>query len=803
MIARTIPGAALLVAHVAGGGTPGTTYSGVKRETEVRPPRVEGAAAVTVDGRLDEREWAGAAVLTGFSQYAPTDGVAAADSTQVLVWYTATAIHFGVRAFEAHAGAGGRPAVHATLADRDRIAADDNVQLLLGTFNDGRQATVLAVNPLGVQADGALVETGQLRSQSSFSAATVVREEPDLSPDFVYESKGRVTDWGYEVEIRVPFKSLRFQPAREQSWRLNVVRRVQHSGAEDSWAPARRSSASFLAQSGTLGGLTDLRRGRVLDLTPELTQRTTGAPAPGGGWRYDAARPELGGTVRWGVTNNLTLNGTVNPDFSQVEADAGQFSADPRVALSVQEKRPFFLDGSEQFAVPSSLIYTRRIVQPAAAAKLTGKLSGMDVALLSAVDDRAASRSGSEHPVYNVVRVQRDVGGRSRVGVAYTDRVEGGDYNRVADVDGRFLFGDIYSAQFQLAGSMTRRASQRGAARAAPLWEARFARNGRTLGVRYRLTGIDPDFEAQSGFVARPGIARANLVHSLTHNARAPEAALQSVTGDVTLDGTWQYDRFARRDDAQDKKLHLNGNATLRGGWRTGASLLLEKFGYDDALFADYWVERPRADGSGALDTVRFTGTPRLPNRDYVLSLTTPDFRRFSANGFVIWGRDDNFYEWAPADIVYATLAADWRPTGKVRVNATYQHQEYRRPSDGSAVDVRQIPRLKLEYQLTRALFVRLVGEYSAAATDSLRDDSRTGAPILLRDPATGRLARTSAERRNDLRADWLFSYQPSPGTVFFAGYTSTRTEPERMRLDRLRRESDGYFVKLSYLLRR
>jgi hypothetical protein len=789
----------LAAAHAAGGGQPGTTYSGAKHETDVRPPRVEGAPAVTVDGRLDEPEWARAAVLTGFSQYAPTDGVAAADSTEVLVWYTATAIHFGIRAHEAHAGAGGRPAVHATLADRDRIAADDHVQLLLGTFNDGRQATVLAVNPLGVQADGALVETGQVRSQSSFSAATVVREEPDLSPDFVYESKGRLTDWGYEVELRVPFKSLRFQAGGEQSWRLNVVRRVQHSGAEDSWAPARRSSASFLGQSGTLAGLTDLRRGRVLDLTPELTQRTAGAPSPGG-WKYDAGRPELGGTVRWGVTNNLTLNGTVNPDFSQVEADAGQFSADPRVALSVQEKRPFFLEGSEQFAVPSSLIYTRRIVQPAAAVKLTGKASGMDVALLSAVDDPVASRSGDTHPVYNVLRLQRDVGGRSRVGVAYTDRVEGGDYNRVADVDGRFVFRDIYSAQFQLAGSVTRRDSL---TRAAPLWDARFARNGRTLGVRYRLTGIDPDFEAQSGFVPRSGVVRTNLVHSLTRNARSPEAAVQSVTGDVTLDGTWQYDRFTARDDAQDKKLHLNGNATLRGGWRTGASLLLERFGYDDALFADYWVERPRGGGSAALDTVRFTGTPRLPNRDYVLSLTTPDFERFSANGFVIWGRDDNFFEWAPADIVYATLAADWRPTGKVRVNATYQHQEFRRPSDGSAVDVRQIPRLKLEYQITRAVFVRLVGEYSAAATDSLRDDSRTGAPILLRDPATGRFARTSAERRNSLRGDWLFSVQPSPGTVFFAGYTSTRTEPERLRFDRLRRVSDGYFVKLSYLLRR
>src|SRR5918997_7140743 len=343
--------ATLLAVTGVGGTDPGAVYHGRSGRLQVPPPREE--AAVEIDGKLDEEVWGQAAILTGFSQFSPTDGRPAADSTEVLVWYSPTAILFGIRAFEAHG------AVHATLADRDRIAADDHVQILLGTFNDGRQASVFAVNPLGVQSDGALVETGAT-SGNGFNNAVVKRETPDLSPDFVFESKGQLTVYGYEVEVRIPFKSIRFQPGREQTWGINIVRLVQHSGREDSWTPAKRARASFLAQSGRLVGLTDLRRGVVLDFTPSLTSRTTGAEGASG-WEYSGGGPEVGGTVRWGITNNLTLNGTANPDFSQVESDAGELIFDPRDEQFLQEKRPFFLDGIEQFTTPNNLIYTRRL----------------------------------------------------------------------------------------------------------------------------------------------------------------------------------------------------------------------------------------------------------------------------------------------------------------------------------------------------------------------------------------------------------------------------------------------------------
>src|SRR5437868_7258556 len=460
--------------------TAALVYVGRDNQLNVRIPRI--AADVTVDGALSEPVWQQAAVLTGFSEFSPHDGVPAADSTQVLVWYSPTAIYFGIKAFETHGG------VHATLADRDKIAADDNVQILLGTFHDHRQAYVFAVNPLGVQMDGTIVEQGQVLT-GAWTPTLSGRVAPDLSQYFVFSSKGRLTDFGYEVEIRIPLKSLKYQSGDEQSWDLNVVREVQHSGHEDSWVPARRANTSFLSQSGSLDGLTGLTRGLVLDVNPSVTQKVTGAPSPSG-WNYDRGSPQLGGRVQWGSTNTPTFNAAVNPDFAEVESDAGQFVIDPRQALFFPEKRPFFLEGLDAFNTPSNLIYTRRIAQPDAALKLTGKVGGTSLGVLSAADDRSLSPSGIDRAFYNVFRAQRDLGGRSRIGAAYTDRVLRSEYHRVADVDGRIVFGDVYSASFQGAESFDRSA---GVTHNAPLWEGIFARNGKKLGLRYLVTGIDED----------------------------------------------------------------------------------------------------------------------------------------------------------------------------------------------------------------------------------------------------------------------------------------------------------------------
>ncbi|HEX4575510.1 MAG TPA: DUF5916 domain-containing protein, partial [Gemmatimonadales bacterium] len=663
---------------------------------------------------------------------------------------------------------------------------------LLDTFNDHRQAMVFGVNPLGVQSDGMLNE-GKSAGVTGFGGT--VRDTVDLSADFVYESKGRITDFGYEVEIRIPFKSIRYQLASSQDWGINILRQVQHSGHQDTWAPARRAAASFLGQAGTLTGLVDLRRGLVLDLNPETTARADGAPGAAG-WAYTATGPEFGGNLRWGISNNLTLAGTAHPDFSQVEADAGQLQFDPREALFFPEKRPFFLEGIEQFDAPNTLIYTRRLVRPTAAAKLTGKVSDATVGALVALDDPSASASGTDHPRYAILRVRRDLVGQSTAGLVYTDKGDGDDYNRVAGADARLVFGPIYALRLQGVASFTRVG---GTATHGPLWQAILDRTGRRFAFHYGLTGIHPNFVAASGFVSRPGIVTAVADHQLTFYGH-PGGALESWTGDVFLYGRWQYPQFTAGRAAEDRELHFNLTGVLRGGWAIATGVFFESFGYDPALYASYALQHT---ANGVTDTVPFVGTPHIANLDLTLNVTTPQFKRFSGSVLILPAiQDENFFEWAPARILIIQASADWRPTERLRVSATYNHQEYWRKTDGSIVGLRRIPRLKLEYQVSRPLFVRLVGQYDAQRQDSLRDDSRTNDPILIRDPATGRYTRAAAQTTNAVRMDWLLSYHPTPGTVVYAGYGNSLTEPDALAFHGLRRTSDGVFVKLSYLFR-
>jgi hypothetical protein len=762
-------------------------HHGRTGSTAVRPPRA--AAAITVDGKLDEAVWRDAAILTGFSQFAPNDGIAAADSTEVLVWYSATAIHFGVKAWAAQGS------VRATLAERDRIGADDQIQFLIGTFNDGRQATMFAVNPLGVQADGSIVESGSRGTSGMLGAATVAREGADLSQDYVFQSKGRLTDYGYEIEVTIPFKSLRFQSKAEQTWGLNVVRRVQHAGYEDSWVPAQRGNSSFLGQSGSLGGLTDLHRGLVLDITPELTDRVDGTPGTTG-WDYEAGRPQVGATVRWGITNNLTFNGTLNPDFSQVEADASQVSFDPRRALSFPERRPFFIDGIENFQTPGGLVYTRRVVQPEFAAKVAGKMGTTNVALMTAVDDRIASRTGADNPIYNILRASRDMGSQSRLGLTYTDKIDGGASNRVISVDGRTVMRRLYSGTFQLAAA---RNDVDGVATTAPLFATSVARDGRAFGVRANFRGISPDFITQSGFISRTGEVYANISPRYTW-FQARGSRVESVSGSVLLDGTWNYDNFMQRGDARDKKIHFNTDATLKGGWTVGGSLLLETFGYDPGFYGPrYRIEAP--DGLGGLDTLPFTGTPRLPNRDWAIRIGTPRFNHFQLSTFLLYGIDENFDEWASADIFFGSVTLTARPSERLRMDGTWQMQQFWRRTDGSIVRMLRNPRLKVEYQVSRPFFVRAIGEYRADRVDELRDDSRTGYPLLVRNSA-GIFQRTTAGVSNSLRGDLLLAYTPQPGTVFYLGYGARMGEPAAFRFEGIDRTSDAFFLKASYLFR-
>src|SRR5690242_13334459 len=594
------------------------TYDGRANQTAVRAPKADRFdGEIRIDGALDEPAWRGAAVLKGFSLYAPIDQRPAPDSTEVLVWYSSTAIYFGIRAFEPH---GGGDAVHATLADRDRVSGDDNVEIHLDTFHDQRRAFVFIVNPLGVQADGTKSEAGGF-----IPGSNVMPGQNDLSADFLWQSKGHVTPWGFEVEIRIPFKSLRYAARDVQDWGLQIQRNVQHSGYQETWTPARKASASFIAQEGTIVGLEDMRHGEVLELNPELTSTTAGAPqtlatgAPGP-WTYDQSAA-LGGNVKWGMASNVVLNGTIKPDFSQVEADATQIATDLRFALFYPEKRPFFVEGSDQFNVPNTLVYTRQIVHPTEAAKVTGKIGGTDLALLSAVDDPQVSRTPGTNPIATILRVRRDFAGQSTAGILVSDREEGASFNRLAGGDVRFVFGQLYFAQFQAVTAATRLGDT---TRTGPMWEAVLDRTGRAFGFHYNIIGIHPDFEAWNGFVPRNGYVQPSLANRFTLYGR-PGSFFERYNVFVTTNALWRYDDFFAAKSLLESKASASNQFTFHGGWSVSLNPALSSFAFDPAQYTGVVTLSPP--GLGSSPYTPFVPSPRITTFVVGTSVTTPIYQ--------------------------------------------------------------------------------------------------------------------------------------------------------------------------------
>ncbi len=736
---------------------------------------------ITVDGRLDEPEWASAARLDGFRQYQPVDSRPAEDSTVVLVWYSATAIHFGIRAYDRVPSE-----VRATVSDRDNIGNDDAVTLYLDTFNDRRRAYFFGVNPYGVQDDG-------VRTEGGFSVSTGMGGNIDRNPDFIWQSKGERTPFGWQAEVRIPFKSLRWGSGDVLTWGLNVTRITRRTGYEDTWTDVRRANASFLAQTGTITGLRDITRGVVVETQPTIVGDLPGTRTAGAFRRGDPGY-DIGANARLGFTQ-ATLDATLNPDFSQVESDAGLVTINERFALFFPERRPFFLEGIELFASPNNLVYTRTVANPLAGGKLTGKLGAWTVAHLTALDEAGAgggALAASRNAFVNLTRLRRDLGDNSVAGVTFTSRDEAGDFNRVLSADARLLFGKLYYLQAQLGASVTQDERSAGT-RTDPIYEVEVDRTGRRWGFNYRLTGIGNEFETWSGFVNRTGIVTASGFNRLSfYGARG--ALVENVT---FFGGGRQFRELGARAISPDGRpiegaLELNGSARVRGGWNLSVRGERGFVRFDPRSYAAYRVAEPTSSAPAdpfAFDEGVFGAT------GVRATISTPTYRLWQGSVSVEQGARAIFPEATEGRGRGVTGSITLRPTPAVRMFGTLTSQTLER-LDGSEFARTILPRLKAEVQPNRWFFFRLVAEYRNERQAALRD-ARSGRPILV----NGEFV--PARESNRLRMDWLASYEPSPGTVAFVGYGSTLQADRALAFTGLERQDDGFFVKVAYLLRR
>ncbi len=733
-------------------------------------PRIE--ADVEIDGVLDEAPWSQATRLTGFSQFQPVDGRPAEEQTEVRVWYSPSAIYFGVIAQDRDPAS-----IRATVADRDNIDADDQVVLWLDTFNDRRRAYYFAVNPLGVQQDG-------MRSEGASSAGSIFGGSVDRNPDYLFDSKGQITGDGYVVELRIPFKSLRYRGSGPQTWGLNVSRLVQRTGYEDTWTDVRRANASFLLQSGAIDGLHDLARGVTFEAQPFVTGTANGArDAATGSFERGRLDTSAGVNVSLGLTS-LSIDLTVNPDFSQVETDEGQVTVNERFALFYPEKRPFFLEAIDLFATPNQLVYTRQIADPIAGGKLTGKLGRLGVAHLTAVDQSVDG--SSKDALFNISRLRCDFGSNSVAGVTYTDRSVLGTslFNRVAAGDARVVFGKLYYAQGQLGGSWTR---DDAGARAAPLWRVEVDRTGGSFGFNYQLNGVGEDFVSKAGYVPRSDVVSGHLFDRFTfYGPRG--ALLESFSVFVTPVRVWRYGGFLR-ENAVEGSENLEGSLRLRGGWEGDATISRQFVHFDRAAYAGY--ETAAAGGPLPYTPLDETSGPQI-----TLAASTPTYRGLDARVSASRARVGIFPEGSQGTGTNVNGGVALRPGESIRISASATASWLARRRDGTQFARTVIPRIKLEVQPSRALFFRLIGEYRSERQAALAD-ARTGEPLLVDGTVAG------AEASDGLRVDGLISFEPSPGTVAFLGYGSLLEAAGAFDVASLRPVQDGFFVKLAYHARR
>jgi len=453
-----------------------------------------------IDGNLENPLWEKAAILRSFTQYEPKEGGEPSEKTIAYIGYDQKNLYIAVRCYDSDP-----KAIRSSLTQRDKVFGEDGIIVYLDTFNDKKRAFAFEVNPNGVQSDGIYTEIARRRRGMGFNKI-------DKNWDTFFLADAQIDEEGYTVEISIPFKSLRFPNSEHQIWGLQIMRQIQRKNEEIYWHPRSRGINGFLIQSGEIRIDGPLDVGKNLEIMPVAT----GFKNAGGSFK-----PEAGINLKYGLTSDLTADLTLNPDFSQVEADMPQIEVNQRFALYYPEKRPFFLEGKDFFDTPLELVYTRTIVNPDAGIKLTGKIGKTTLGFLSTYDaspwrialpgiSEEEEESG-ERGLVNILRVKHDLFQESHIGFIMTDKEMGrslGDitrnFNRVVGIDGHFKFMDHYRFTFQVLGSQSRVDEEKTGF--VPAMTFNLSRNTRHVQFSTEYIYLPEDFEASSGYFRRKDI---------------------------------------------------------------------------------------------------------------------------------------------------------------------------------------------------------------------------------------------------------------------------------------------------------
>lgn len=455
---------------------------------------------IVIDGVLDEAAWQQAQTIDLGYEISPGDNITPPVRTTLRIGYTKDALYLAYHAQDTDPSK-----IRAHLTDRDGAFRDDFVGLMLDTFDDHRRAYEFFVNPLGVQMD-------------------LIREEAtgneDDSWDGLWNSAAKITADGYDVEIRIPFSTLRFRNTDgPKHWGVIAFRNYPRNVRRQITNVAvPRGDNCLLCRSAKIEGMSGVQQGRNIEVVPTLT--VTDAQTrdiAGGDWHGEGIKIEPGVDVSWAPSPNLTLNATLNPDFSQVESDQAQLDLTSNFALFFPEKRPFFMEGADYFNTPFQVLYTRQVADPDFGLRVTGRTASGAYGAFAARDATTQlllpGVLGSNFTVLdqpsNVVvgRYRQDLNAQTSVGVIATSR-HGDDYsNDLAGVDARWQQGH-HTLSGQFLHSQSQYPVSLGLDDTAPIgnaWRGEYTFDSRGWYFDTWHQKIDPGFRADLGFIGQVG----------------------------------------------------------------------------------------------------------------------------------------------------------------------------------------------------------------------------------------------------------------------------------------------------------
>jgi hypothetical protein len=469
------------------------------RDQVIIPDNISPSQSIKIDGELNEVVWKLPPLEKEFKTISPGYGDTMPYETKVWAAYDRKNLYFAFKCFDIEPHK-----IKTSITQRDNISWDDHVGILLDASGNRQTNYEFYINPNGIQAD-------------AINSAVSVKG-PDLSPDFVWDSAGKINANGYQVEVRIPLESIRYQAGKEVKMGVIFLRQISRLGIRGTWPEIKRGQTTYnymaaLIYKGLKGTL-------KLEILPNFTYNRNNERQDTNQWTGETDS-NIGVALKYGITSSMTAEATVNPDFSQVESDAFQLEVNQRYPVFYAEKRPFFMESKEtldfstvRWGMMITPIHTRLIADPGWAVKFSGTSSRMNFAMLAA-NDRSSGRAWQDginpdegkSALFGIVRAKYNLGSDNSFGILYSGRHFAGQGNDVAGADMQYRFSKNLRAALSYLYSASQEA-QNSPQKKGNGWNAMLQYNTNSFFSMAAFERYDTNFFMASAHLNRTGINR-------------------------------------------------------------------------------------------------------------------------------------------------------------------------------------------------------------------------------------------------------------------------------------------------------